>query len=306
MSKKKPLGQVLFIINKTAGSGNHAGIEGLIAVLASRHRVAASMSYTKSPGHATVMARTAVADGWSAVVAVGGDGTVNEVAQALVDTQVSMGIVAIGSGNGLARHLGISLKPSEAMDQVFRSATQAIDTFTVNGRLSVNVSGIGFDGHIANLFGNKGSRGFLGYIKLAVSEFQKFRSFSFTIEIDGREIGRDAFILAVANSSQYGNNARIAPRASVMDGRLHMNIVKRVPPYRLDFLYGLFQGGLHQSSFCEIIELQTSARITIATNIPFHIDGEAAGKAKVFDIRIKPASLNVLIPEFRPSASSLL
>ena len=155
-----------------------------------------------------------------------------------------MGIVPRGSGNGLARHLGIPLKITDAVDQIFDSRILPMDVFKVNGKLSLNVSGIGFDGHITNLFGVKSTRGLIGYVMLTVQEFLKFKEFETEIFVHGNLIKRDAFIVAIANSSQYGNNARIAPSASVCDGLLHINIVKKIPLFRLDFLYSFFSGQL--------------------------------------------------------------
>ena len=294
----------LFIINNTAGSGKHNGIEGVIEKAADRYSTAYTIVYTRAPGHATLLSRNAIADGYDVVVAVGGDGTVNEVAQGLVGSSVPMGLIARGSGNGLARHLGVSMNTLLAIDEVFGSNSLAIDTFTVNDRLSVNISGVGFDGHVADLFGRMRKRGFISYIKVALAEFRKFQSFNSTMIVDGGESTRSAFIIAIANSSQYGNNARIAPMASVMDGRLHMNIVRKVPAYRVDFLYSLFQGDVQKSSFCEIIEFQTSAVIRTAQPMPLHIDGEPAGRSREFRIKVNPGSLNVLVPRLMSAANT--
>jgi diacylglycerol kinase (ATP) len=269
MLERKLRRKVMFVVNGTAGSGNHAGIDRLISRLAAQYDVECSIVQTQAPGHATQLAQTARETGHAAVVAVGGDGTVNEVAQALVDTPVTMGIVPRGSGNGLARHLGISLNSPQAVDQIFSGKELAIDTFTVNDRLSVNVSGIGFDGHIADLFGGKGKRGFVGYIRLAITEFNKFMPFNCSIEVDNQKLSREAFIVAIANSSQYGNNARIAPMASVMDGRLHMNIVKKVPPYRLDFLYDCFWARSTALRFARYLNFKLRCKSKPGIRYPF-------------------------------------
>jgi diacylglycerol kinase (ATP) len=229
------------------------------------------------------------------VVAVGGDGTINEVARGLVNTLVPMGIIPGGSGNGLARHLGIPIKIKEALDSLFDSRIVAIDTFTINDKLSLNVSGIGFDGHIANLFAGKKVRGLFGYVKLTLKEFFHFQEFNAEISMGGTKVDRSAFIIAVANSSQYGNNVKIAPTASVCDGLMHVSIIKKVPPYRIDFIYSFLRGQLAKSDLCEIISAR-ELKIKTSKATPYHVDGEPSGIADAFDISLNPGSLQLLVP----------
>lgn len=287
--------KALFIINKYAGTGYQPQLEGRIISACGNNDVECTIEFTQHRGHATELARQASAAGFQQVIAVGGDGTINEVAQGLLHGTVPMGIIPRGSGNGLARHLGIPVHTPRAIDSLFQSSPLAMDTFTVNGKLSLNVSGIGFDGHIANLFSGQTKRGLAGYTKLTLKEFFTFPEFDFTVHINGQVLERKAFIIAIANSSQYGNNARIAPPASVCDGLLHFNILKKVPPYRLDFIYAFFSGTVEQSSFCELLEAR---EITINTSKPiaFHIDGEPSGHNSQFNIALHPGTLPVLVP----------
>jgi diacylglycerol kinase (ATP) len=287
--------KVLFIINKFAGTGYQSDLEGRILSRSEAHDVETSIMFTEGRGHATTLARSAEKGGFHRVVAVGGDGTLNEVAQGLFETPIPMGIIARGSGNGLARHLGIPLSTPDAIENVFIGSPLAMDTFTLNGKLSLNVSGIGFDGHIANLFGNKTKRGLAGYASLILQEYLRFREFEFEITIGSRQYLRKAFIVAVANSSQYGNNACIAPAASVTDGLLHVNILKKVPAYRFDFVYAFFNRNVHRSSFSEVIETP-SLKIQTSIPVPYHVDGEPCGSHDHFDIQVIPASLQVIAP----------
>lgn len=287
--------KVLFIINKYAGTGYQPQLEGRIITACGQNDVECTIEFTQHRGHATELAQQAASKGFHQVIAVGGDGTINEVAQGLLNGTVPMGIIPRGSGNGLARHLGIPVKTPLAINSLFQSTPLAMDTFTVNGKLSLNVSGIGFDGHIANLFGGQTKRGLAGYAKLTLKEFFSFTEFDMEIRIDGKVLNRKAFITAIANSSQYGNNARIAPAASVCDGLLHVNILKKVPPYRMDFIYSFFTGTVEQSKFCEILE---ASKLTINTPKPiaFHIDGEPCGHHSQFNIALHPGTLPVLVP----------
>jgi YegS/Rv2252/BmrU family lipid kinase len=291
--------KVMFIVNKFAGTGYQPAVEGKMIEVSEQHDVECTIEFTRSPGHATELAQIAVQSKFDAVVAVGGDGTINEVSRGLVNSPVPMGIIPRGSGNGLSRHLGIPLRLPEAIAAIYKSTAVSIDTFSVNGKLSLNVSGIGFDGHIANLFGGKTKRGLTGYTKLTVTEFLQFKEFDALIEMDGQTIDTSAFIIAVANSSQYGNNARIAPAASVCDGLLHLNIIRKVPMYRLDVVYAVFAGNIERSSFCQII---AGRKIRIKTKKPvaYHVDGEPCGHLDDFTIAMSPGSLKVLVPDHSP------
>jgi diacylglycerol kinase (ATP) len=288
--------KVLFIINKFSGGSFHPAFEGKIIDACEQQGLECSIEFTKNRGHATELSREVVSlKTFDLVVAVGGDGTVNEVAQGLLRSAVPMAILPKGSGNGLARHLGISMDLTKSMKALFSSQVIEMDTFTLNGRLSLNVSGIGFDGHVANLFKDSTKRGLQGYAKVTINEFVRFKEFEAEITMGEKQINRKGFIVAIANSSQYGNNARIAPAASVCDELLHVCFLKKVPAYRLDFIYNFFAGKIEETSFCEIME---SRNMTIKVNTPvaFHIDGEPCGVDTEFKVEILPASLKMMVP----------
>ncbi|HYG18008.1 MAG TPA: YegS/Rv2252/BmrU family lipid kinase, partial [Ohtaekwangia sp.] len=269
--------KVLFIVNKFAGTGYQPQIEGQITDTCGQFETECTIEFTRGPGDGVRLARAGSADGFDAVVAVGGDGTINEVARGLVHSTTPLGIIPRGSGNGLSRHLGIPLNVAAAVATALNGNVLAMDTFLVNGRLSLNVSGIGFDGHIANLFGGQLSRGLVGYAKLTMKEFLSFAEFDATLSIDTEELKATPFIIAIANSSQYGNNARVAPTASVCDDLLHINIIRKIPLYRLDFFYSVFNGDIEKSRFCTVIKGR-EIRIKTTQPVPYHIDGEPGGK----------------------------
>lgn len=278
-----------------AGVGQAAELERLIREHCTQHHYKFDIAYTRARAHGTELAARAAEGGCDIVVAVGGDGTINEVAQGLLHTSTVMGIVPRGSGNGLARHLGIPLNTTRAISTLFSSEVLEMDVFRVNGKLSLNVSGIGFDGHITNLFGVKSGRGLLGYVSVTLQEFHTFREFTAEINLGSHSFTRNAFIIAIANSSQYGNNAYIAPAASVCDALLNVNILKKIPLYRMDFLYEFFAGSIGSSPFSEIIETPS---IAVRTSIPvaYHVDGEACGLEDNFTIALTPAALKVRRP----------
>ena len=287
--------KVFFIVNRFSGTGFSADLEAMILARCKDHGVGCALEYTQGPGHATSLARQATDLGYDTVVAVGGDGTVNEVAQALLHAPASMGIIPKGSGNGLARHLGIPMKINLAVNCLFNSEVIHMDTFRINEKLSLNVSGIGFDGYIADLFGGETTRGFQGYTKLVLNEFLNFSEFEAEITFGDTQLRKKAFVIAIANSSQYGNNAKIAPAASVCDEMLNVSILKKFPGYRLDFIYSFFTGTIDQSAYCETLRVR-DLTISLTAPMSFHIDGEPAGKADAFKVEMVPASLRMLIP----------
>jgi len=294
MSKLK---SALFVINKFSGGGYRPDVEGRIIEQCEKLNIESTIEFTQSPGHATELALSAVDQKLDYVFAVGGDGTVNEVAQGLLGSQVAMGILPKGSGNGLARHLGLSMSFKKSLDIVPFHRVQMIDTLSVNGKLSVNVSGIGFDGHVAGLFANKAKRGLIGYAKLVLKEFMSYKSFDAKITLNGNSFDSKSFIIALANSSQFGNNARVAPQASVCDELMDVCFIQKVPMSQaIGFAAKMFSGNLDSSRFVEIIKTDR-VTIDIDQSIAYHIDGEAMAATDRFIIELKPASLKMLVPQ---------
>jgi YegS/Rv2252/BmrU family lipid kinase len=294
MSKLK---SALFIINKFSGGGYRPEVEGRIIEQCEKLNIESTIEFTQSPGHATELAQRAVDQKLDYAFAVGGDGTVNEVAKGLLGSQVAMGILPKGSGNGLARHLGLSVSFKKSLDIIPFHGEKMIDTLSINGKLSVNVSGIGFDGHIAGLFANKAKRGLAGYAKLVLKEFLDFKPFEANVHVNGKSFQSRSFIIALANSSQFGNNARIAPQASVCDELLDLCFIQKVPMTQaVGFAQKMFTGNLDRSRFVEIIKTN---RVTIELDKPiaYHIDGEAMPPSDKFTAELKPASLKVLVPQ---------
>lgn len=290
---------ILFIANKRSGKGSHQRLEALAGRVCKHYGATHTVQYTEAPRHATELAREGMTKGYTCIVAVGGDGTVNEIAVALKGADIPLAIVPAGSGNGLARHLGVPMDWEKAIRAIFASSIVRIDSLTVNDRLSVNVSGIGFDAHVAGLFGLSGRRGMLQYARIAVKEYGRFSAFNASLSIDGHKpLHRGAFIIAIANSTQYGNNARIAPNSSVCDGKLNVNVITKVPLMRLDLAYSLFRGDITRSRSSEMFEAR---QLTLQLDRPvrYHVDGEPCSEGDRFLIRVEPSSLPVMVPRNR-------
>jgi diacylglycerol kinase (ATP) len=289
---------VLFIINKYSGTGYQPQVEGKMLTACEKLDIECSIEFTTGRGHATELAKEGVAKKFNRVIAVGGDGTVNEVARGLLHTSTPMGIIPKGSGNGLARHLGISMKLEPALYQILGGKVVTMDTFRMNDRLSLNVSGIGFDGHIANLFSVGQRRGFWGYTKLVIREFLSYREFDAKLQLENSpSAAHKSFMIAIANASQYGNNARVAPVASVMDESLQLAIIKKVPTQRsFHFGYQMFTGKLETGKDYQCLSFK-HATIQVPSPVAFHIDGEPCGHASSFTIELLPGSLKMVVPE---------
>jgi len=286
---------ILFIINPISGGKNKKDFQSLSNKLLSKALFEPEYQFTQRAHHAYELAKEAVEKGVDIVVAVGGDGTINEVASALEGTQTVMGIIPFGSGNGLARSLNIPLKTENALTALNNLNVEVIDTAELAGWKFFNMGGIGFDAQISYKFANLPNRGFKGYIKTTFNEIANYKSKNYTIEVDGTTISREAFMISIANSSQYGNNAYISPTASLKDGLLDVCIVKPFPLYHFPMMvFHLFNKSSEKSKYVEIIKGK-SVRIK-TTDIPevIHLDGEPRKVEGEIVAFIKPLSLKVL------------
>lgn len=287
---------VLFIVNKYSGTGYQPQVEGRILTACEKFDLECSIEFTAGRGHATELAKEGITKKFDRIFAVGGDGTVNEVARGLLHTTTPMGIIPKGSGNGLARHLGIHMKIDQALDQVLGGQVFRMDTFMMNDHLSLNVSGIGFDGHVANLFGKGVRRGFWGYTKLVLREYLSFKEFNAEVKLGDHTRTQKSFMIAIANASQYGNNAKVVPLASIMDQSLQLAIIKKVPTQRgFHFGYQMFTGKLETGKDYECHSFQNGT-IVLPSPVAFHIDGEPCGHASSFNIELLANSLNIVVP----------
>ena len=285
----------VFILNPRAGTGSKVKLRQLIESYCSDPANQATLLFTQYAGHAGILAAEAAHQEISIIVAVGGDGTVNEVAGSLVHRPCILGIIPAGSGNGLARHLGIPMDAGKALSLLDSGQTIKMDTMLVNGRLSVNISGTGFDAYVAGLFANAGRRGFVTYARLSVSGLRQYRPADMTLSFEGKTISCRPFLLVFANGSQWGNHAWIAPGAVTDDGLITVGIMERPPWYALPAFVGrLFGKGLSGSSYLTYFQAR-EIRLNSSRPVALHIDGEAAGETTHLTVRIQPASLNILV-----------
>jgi diacylglycerol kinase (ATP) len=282
--------KTLFIINPISGGKKKDGVPELIGKC---YDDDSTIIFTKGVSHASEVAAAAI-NNYDMIVAVGGDGTVNEIASALVGTNVILGVVPCGSGNGLSRFLGIPMDIKGAIENLNNGDVAVIDSARANGKPFFNMAGIGFDAHISQVFANGKKRGFLTYIKSSFQEVIRYKPQTYHIEIDGVVYKRTAFMLSFANSSQYGNNAHVSPRASVQDGLLDVCIIKPFPLYRFpEVCIRMFTKTAEGSKFVEIIR---GKHILIKRSGPgpMHLDGEPELAASEVEINILPGSLKII------------
>jgi YegS/Rv2252/BmrU family lipid kinase len=236
-------------------------------------------------------------DSLDVVFAVGGDGTVHETAKRLIGRKLALGILPIGSGNGFARHIGLSADPATALLSCSGGRIVTIDTASVNGHPFLGVMGIGFDAVIADRFAASTVRGLQTYIREGLRAFVEFKAEEYEVTANGSTTRRCAFVIAVANSGQYGNNARIAPLASLQDGLLDIVIVDDTHLIDAAFLIArLFSGSFHRAS--GVTSLQTT-EVTIRRPSagPAHLDGEPITLGEKLHVRVIPQSLRLLVPD---------
>src|SRR5579862_2650908 len=253
--------------------------------------------FSQAPYHATQLAREAVTGRHADIVAVvGGDGTINEVGQALIGSDAVLAIIPTGSGNGLARHLQIPLKTSEAIDLLETGVVQTIDTVQINDRPYLGVAGIGFDAEVGWSFAQAKQRGFFTYLITVLKMLPRYSACQYDLILDKEHFSKSAFLISFANSSQFGNGASISPQAKMDDGFLDVVIVKKFPFYAaFEMVYRLFHSSLHRSKYVEVIQCR---EIHIDTpHLKAHIDGEPVLFEEGMHVRLIPSSLKVLVPD---------
>lgn len=288
---------ILFIINPKSGTESKETLIDLIDQSLDPLKFSYQICQTEGPKHATTLSWKASENGFDIVVAVGGDGTVNEVAKGLIGSQTVMGIIPMGSGNGLAKHLKIPADPTAALRIIQETHIQTIDTLKINDEISLGISGVGFDAHIARKFASSVKRGFWSYASLVLSEYQNYKPQTFHLLVDGNQnLTVTPLLLSFANSSQYGNNFTIAPTARIDDGYFDLIAILPPPLYALPrLLYQLTSKSIDKSPYYRSIRCQ---KLSISrSNLLAHIDGEPTLFPSGLDVKILPQSLKILTPD---------
>lgn len=286
--------KILFIVNPNAGKKIS---DAVIRIIRKEfpENIYYQIAVWKSKAHFDEIASLLKSEGYTDAVAVGGDGTVNRVAAELIGSQIRLGILPVGSGNGLARSLGISMDLEDCIRQIVAGREATIDCGVVNGQAFFCTSGVGFDAHIAWLFAQSHSRGLSTYIRMTVTQLLRYRPQEYLLKLDGQDLRKKAFLITVANAGQYGNDFYIAPQARLNDGLFHVALLKPFSIFQLPliFLRILFKAA-HTSSF---IETYTASSIDILRNAEgsVHFDGEPITLGASLHYNLKPGALRVII-----------
>lgn len=297
--------KIVYLVNPISGTSRKDGIKQLIEKENTDRAISFEIMHTNAGGHYQLLREKIRAEHVTDVVIIGGDGTVNQVTQALHGLSVRFGIIPLGSGNGLALAARIPTKPELALSLIFEGKSRPIDAFMVNEHYSCMLSGIGFDAQVAHDFASKASRGLLTYTQQSIINYFRANPYQFEIKLDNFSFYSDAFFISIANSNQFGNNFKIAPQASLHDGMLDIVIVQKMNKAKLPFaIFRQIRGNNKLQQLVEditkknILYFQTpSITIRNLKHAPLHIDGEPRETADELNIHIMPKHFELIQPE---------
>ncbi len=294
----------IYFINPISGTGGKLLLPEIIKNKTDEQNIPFEILHTNAAGDYAWLKEKITTEKITDVIVCGGDGTVNQIAAALLNTPVNIGIVPMGSGNGLAFAAKIPKRIHKALEVVFAGHSAAVDSFYINGKFSCMLCGLGFDAQVAHDFSKQAKRGLATYVKQSVKNFFSAKPYPFELILDGKSINTEAFFISIANSNQFGNNFTIAPQASLHDGLLDIVVVNEMSKLRIiwSVLKQISNGQVrlyedkkyHRN---DIHYFQTK-KINIKNPglAPLHIDGDPAETATSFDIEIIENAFSLLMP----------
>lgn len=286
--------RLLFIVNPISGPSSKGNILSAITGSIDMQKYDVTIRFTNHSGHATELASDAVAEGYDVVVAVGGDGTVNEVARALVGTDTALGIVPCGSGNGLARHLRIPMNTCKAIEIINAGEVDTIDVMTVNGQYCFCTTGVGYDAKVSAEYAKEERRGLVTYARKAVEGWFDYEPEDYIIEINNQVLKRKAFAIVCANANQWGNDFHVAPKASLKDGLIDVTIIHPMKWYNAISVPVKMLGYSFDKS-PEVESFQTEKLVIKRNNIASaHIDGEPVTLGNSVKVELLKGSLKII------------
>lgn len=294
ISKQK----ILFIINPASGSSlqRKESISRIIGAHINRDIFDPEIIQSNSPDHVLELSSSAVQNNTNVVVAVGGDGSVNLAARPLIGTDVFFGIIPVGSGNGLANHLGIPINVYKAVEIINRRKFILMDSVNINDRVFFSIAGAGFDALVAKEYARSEMRGFLPYFRIVTENYPLYKPKKYILNIDGNTITRRALFVVFANAGQFGYNAIIAPNAQIDDGMIDVCIARKVPLLKAPLaVHQLFNNTIDQSAYIEIIKAKQVV-VKRKKNRRINLDGESAKLSKKLTIKVNPKSLRIIVP----------
>lgn len=292
------LDRIVFVINPVSGV-RKKGVSDFRKIVEDHLRekgIVPVFYVTEYPGHAAELTAEGLEMGLQRFVAVGGDGTINEMAGVLAGSSALLGIIPAGSGNGLAHHLNIPSRTGHALDVILQGKVLSIDTCSIDGRIFTSIAGVGFDARVARQFAKSGKRGFLTYARIAIREYFSYKQRKFKLTIDGKEMQVRAFFISFANSNQFGYNTRIAPGASLTDGLMDVCVVKKPPVSAFPGILTLMLRRMIDHSRYMNTYQAKEVRVKRKKGKTANVDGESVKMGKSLMVSVRPSSLNVIIP----------
>ena len=280
------------IVNPISGTQKHKNIDRIFEKYLKDYEIV----YTKYQNHAFEISKK-LDKKFDRVIVAGGDGTVNECVRGLIDKDITLVTLPCGSGNGFSLHNNIDTNLDNAIKSLANYKKIKSDVWTINDNPFINVSGTGFDALIANSFSKLKNRGFSSYIKLVLKNVIAYKPQKYSIEIDNEKINTEAFFIAFANASEYGNGAVISPKSKINDGLLDIVIVKKFNKILIPkLIYYIFKKKVHKFKKV-IIKRGKIIRITLKSKESFlvHLDGEPKKISGALEIKISKRKLKVLI-----------
>lgn len=291
MTEKK---KIIFVVNPISGTQGKKAILKWIDERIDRSIYDYSIVRTEYAGHASIIAKEAVKDGIDIVVAIGGDGTINEIGRSLVHTNTALGIIPCGSGNGLARHLRIPMDPKAAIEIINQGDKCCIDYGKINNIPFFCTCGVGFDAFVSLKFADSGKRGLLTYLENTLHESLVYQPETYEIENEEGTMKYKAFLIACGNASQYGNNAYITPQASLTDGLMDITIMEPFTVLDVPSLsFQLFNKTIDQNSRIKTMRAK-KIKIHRTKEGVLHFDGDPLMAGKELEVEIIPKGLHVI------------
>lgn len=296
--------KILYFINPISGTGRKTSLEDVIRERTAEQKIHFEILPAEKSGRYQFLKEKVKREKITDVVICGGDGTVNQVAFALLGTDINIGIIPAGSGNGLAFAAKIPKQTTLALDHIFRGRSSYIDAFYINDYFSCMLCGIGFDAQVAHDFAASGQRGLTTYVKQSVRNLFKASPYTFDITIKEKSFSVEAFFISIANSNQFGNNFTIAPKASLNDGLLDIIVVKKMSKLRLVWavLQQIRSGKIQQNEEKnfhkgEVLYFQTDQLVIYNPLLaPLHVDGDPVVTHKKLTVKILPAAFKLFRP----------
>ena len=289
--------KLLAVINPISGTANKQYIPETITEVMDESKWDVMIRFTQRPGHATDLAKQAIKQGYYGVLAIGGDGTINEVAAALRDSDTALGIIPNGSGNGLARHLNIPIDVKRALEEINNDRIEQFDYCMANQHPFFCTCGVGFDAHVSAKFAESKKRGPMSYLKNTLVEYLRYRSEEYSIETADQVLTERAFVIACGNASQYGNNAFITPNASMQDGLIDVTLIQPFTPLDTAVL-GILLFTKHIDQDTNIQSFRTpSLTIHRPKAGVMHIDGEPMMMEADIEVKFVHNGIKIFLPK---------